>query len=155
MDNPIDKLLGAKTGRSEEIATWDVLSVLKTNRLGGATKKYSTGYFIEFGSYAVFDLYNGAQLIKSGRIHMVNTIDGIVFAIRKLDDKSIDTREARIVDGWTFEEYAEKCLSHTNFSYVDINVDEDGCKIDIEPVRDDGKYSIKELESMFRSYMKD
>ena len=38
---------------------------------------------------------------------------------------------------------------------VAINVDEDGCKIDIEPVRDDGRYSIKELESMFRSYMKD
>ena len=151
----MDKLLGAKTGRSEEIATWDVLSVLKTNRLGGATKKYSTGYFIEFGSYAVFDLYNGAQLIKSGRIHMVNTIDGIVFAIRKLDDKSIDTREARMADGCTFEEHAKKCISHTNFSYVDVNMDTDGCKIDIEPVRDDGKYSIKELESIFRSYMKD
>lgn len=151
----MDKLLGTKTERCKEISTWDVLSVLKTNRLGGATKKYSTGYFIEFGSYAVFDLYNGAQLIKSGRIHIVNTIDGIVFAIRKLDNKSIDTREARMADGCTFEEHAKKCLSRTNFSYVDINVDEDGCKIDIEPVRDNGKYSIKELESMFRSYMKD
>ena len=151
-----NRLLGIKRERSSEgISTQDVLSVLKTNRLDGATKVYSTGDFIEFGSYAVFDLYNGAQLIKNGRIHMVRTSDGIVFAIRKLDDKSIDTREARIVDGWTFEEHAKKCISHTNFSYVDVNMDADGCKIDIEPVRDDGKYSIKELESMFRSYMKD
>lgn len=129
--------------------------MLKTNRSCGTTKKYSTGDFIEFESYAVFDLYNGAQLIKSGCIHIMNTIAGIAFTIRKLDDKSTDTREARIVDVCTFEEYTEKCLNYTNFSYVNINVGTDGCKIDMEPVRDDGKYSIQELESMFRSYMKD
>lgn len=151
----MDKLLGTKTERCKEISTWDVLSVLKTNKSGGATKKYSTCDFIEFESYAVFDLCNGAQLIKSGCIHMVSTSNGIAFAIRKLDNKSIDTREARMADGCTFEEHAKKCISHTNFSYVDVNMDTDGCKIDIEPVRDDGKYSIKELESIFRSYMKD
>ena len=31
----MDKTLGIKRERSEEISTWDVLSVLKTNRSGG------------------------------------------------------------------------------------------------------------------------
>ena len=151
----MDKLLGTKTERPEEISTQDVLSVLKVSKSGGATKKYSTDDFIEFESYAVFDLHDGAQLIKSGRIHMVNISSGIVFMIRKLDGKSIDTREARTAEEWTFEEYAKKCINYTNFSYVDIDVDTNGYKINVEPIREDVKYSVEELGKLLRSDMKD
>jgi hypothetical protein len=151
-----NRLLGIKRERSSEgISTQDVLSVLKLDDLGIATKGYLTNDNIEFGSYFVLNLCDGSQLVKDGDVHVVTTRKGNdAFVIRKLDDKKLDVREARMLSYGSFKEYLKLSHNFDNIAYVDIDVNEFGCKVGIKPIRMRSKYSTNELAGKFYQFMK-
>lgn len=151
-----NRLLGIKRERSSEgISTQDVLSVLKLDDLGLATKGYLTNDNIEFGSYFVLDLCDGSQLVKDGDVHMVTTRNGnTIFVIRKLDDKRLDVREARMICYGPFKEYLKLSRNFDNIAYVDIDVNEFGCKVDIEPICMRSECSANDLAEKFYKFMK-
>ena len=86
---------------------------------------------------------------------MVMTRNGNdVFVIRKLYDKSLGMRKARMNGGGYVKDFVKGPFNFGNVVYADIDVNEFGCKVGIEPIRMRYKYSTNEFAWEFYRFMK-